>query len=160
MKRLKSLLIAGLVAGFSAVVLPLTAAPAGAQPLVTCSNYGCDGWDPSQSGCSASASTPVPARQIYDHANRHLGQIELRYSSTCRTVWARVTNYISDAGNGFITRTDGAQEACGISSWSTTMGGYSCYTPMLYDGGVTSFALGEDYDPYDGIWYTQTTGSY
>src|SRR5438876_9566962 len=62
-----------------------------AQPQVACSGRGCDGQDPITTGCDYDAYT-VTSQDI-----NGLGLVELRYSPTCGTNWARVTSYPSTA---------------------------------------------------------------
>ena len=121
-------------------------APRSVTPHVSCNGYTCDGQWPDISGCAATAITPVPIAPITNNGTV-IGQVELRYSTACRTVWARVENWsgLREQANVLrITGPSGAQ-VCDTNYWSSTLGAYSCYTRMLYDGGVTSDAQG-------GVW--------
>lgn len=105
-----------------------------------------DGSDPNTTGCASTART------IYslDLSGRAL--VELRYSTACRTTWARVTKYSSDSSNCTIGAT-GMQFNC-VSAritrksdnqtypCSTRANERSCYTKQVNDAGVTSFARG------------------
>lgn len=105
--------------------------------------------------CDASAST---VRQA-DIGT--LGWIELRYSSVCRTAWARVYSYngyqpsVAFSSTAKVHRnSDGLQYSCTF----TTAGQHSCYTKMVNDSGVTSYAWGEI---DNGLtWITGQTTSY
>lgn len=115
-----------------------------------------DGQDPTASGCANSASTVRSAPLT--NGKSTAGMIELRYSSQCRTVWARITGAsprTRDQAGGYaaVTRnSDGRRYACVVSSGST------CYTAMVNDSGVTSFASGSN-DPGWAV-YTGRTTSY
>lgn len=85
--------------------------------------------------------------------------IELWYSTACRTVWAHVKGttsidpYDSEGGVARITRNnDGKALRCSVES------GSSCYTNMLYDAGMTSFAGGSD--DTGALIYSWRTPSY
>lgn len=132
-----------------------------ATAVVMASIY--DGQSPYYNNCASSAYT---ARSAYlkDPSGNVVGIVELRYSPTCRTVWARVTDYLSNNGyipgvqgtvDAYVHRnSDGRQESC----TSTQVGQTSCYTPMLDDAGVTSYAHG-DVD-ISAAWPQATTGSF
>jgi len=106
-----------------------------------------DGQDPHYNNCSATASTKA-SKPIYLQGNSSMGtigHIQLRYSSACRTVWARVIITTEPTGDfAEINRnSDGAWQSCyGGGDWQASLGGYSCYTPMLNDANVTSYAYG------------------
>ncbi|WP_377273166.1 DUF2690 domain-containing protein [Peterkaempfera sp. SMS 1(5)a] len=115
-------------------------------------SYPYDGQDPSASGCNNGAIT-VSSANVGAGAT-----ILLRYSPSCRTVWAHIEGAApktqdNAGGSALIYReTDGAGIRC-YSGTST-----SCYTPMLYDAGMTSHATGTN-DPGWQI-YSNTTSSY
>ncbi|TMF45805.1 MAG: DUF2690 domain-containing protein [Chloroflexi bacterium] len=66
-------------------------------PRVTCSGDGCNGLDPEQAGCAADAYT---VKVSGGKVSFRTGYVELRYSPTCGTNWARV---ISTVGNAQLT---------------------------------------------------------
>ncbi|MEU6976012.1 MULTISPECIES: DUF2690 domain-containing protein [unclassified Streptomyces] len=124
-----------------------------------------DGADPASTYCGGTTST-VKSATIYgpnDSYNR--GTIELRYNSACRTTWARITltnpqGWCGNASAGVacalaqVTRnSDGRTYSCHVPQGST-----SCYTPMVNDAGVTSYAYAE-LDWASGVSHTYT-GSY
>ncbi|MFH9983779.1 DUF2690 domain-containing protein [Streptomyces sp. NPDC017179] len=129
----------GVVAG--GVVLSVIAATGGAQA------YTYDGTSPSSTGCANDGSTVASAPMKNSYGT--YGVIELRYSLACHTAWARITlNYTqgacgdSSAGYGCstasITRNnDGREYTCTVYKGQT-----QCYTPQVYDKGMTSFATG------------------
>ncbi len=92
-----------------------------------------------------------------------LGRIELRYSPTCRTVWARLVNYMNwepgnaHEGSPYVHRnSDGrtyGRVACDRNSGRDTR----CWTSMLNDANVTSYAEGV-IDGYPTYGYVQARG--
>ncbi|WP_327280622.1 MULTISPECIES: DUF2690 domain-containing protein [unclassified Streptomyces] len=99
-----------------------------------------DDQDPISSGC---ANTAITARSsaIYVGSTQ-VGTIELRYSTACRTVWGRVRS-TGPYGTASVTRTsDWEWNRCDSLSWNSSMGQYTCYTAMLNDAGVESYATG------------------
>ncbi|MEV0412564.1 DUF2690 domain-containing protein [Streptomyces sp. NPDC050448] len=99
-----------------------------------------DGQDPISSGCANTAIT-AKSSAIYVGSTQ-VGTIELRYSTACRTVWGRVRS-TGPYGHATVTRTsDYEWNYCGSLSWNSSMGQYSCYTTMLNDAGVSSYATG------------------
>ncbi|MBZ9640179.1 DUF2690 domain-containing protein [Streptomyces sp. PSKA30] len=133
----RNLARAGVLAG--GIGLALIAATGGAQA------YAYDGSDPSSTGCSADATTVESA--TVKNSNMTFGTIELRYSLKCHTAWARLTlNYTQyacgnasagyDCAHAYIVRNnDGRKYSCTINKGQT-----QCYTPMVYDKGLTSYA--------------------
>ncbi|MGW4160435.1 DUF2690 domain-containing protein [Streptomyces sp. NPDC004788] len=119
-----------------------------------------DGWDPASSGCGG-ISTVSSAAMTDPHGN-HLGTLELRYSSGCRTTWARITMDYTQGACGtssagiacpkawIIRNSDGTSYSCTV-----TEGRSSCYTPMVNDAGVSSYAQSYT-DTAGGDKYTRT----
>ncbi|MEU9475244.1 DUF2690 domain-containing protein [Streptomyces sp. NPDC048191] len=115
--------------------------------------YTYDGSDPSSTGCASGATTVESA--TVRNSQGSVGTIELRYSVACHTAWARMTlNQTAgacgnasagyDCAHGFVTRNnDGRSYSCTIYQGQT-----QCYTPMVYDKGMTSFAEGVK----DTVW--------
>jgi hypothetical protein len=145
----------------AAGLLPVAlAAPAAAT------DYTYDGKDPISTGCANDAQTMALSHlHTADTSFWSKAYVELRYSATCHTAWARLSNaygpiYASSSGGfAFIHRgTDGKQYSCSLTSQSDTS---SCYTAMVYDKDpIRSRAYGEDDDwSYDGnvsawtAWY-------
>ncbi|MEV6053261.1 DUF2690 domain-containing protein [Streptomyces sp. NPDC052107] len=137
--NLRNFARAGVVTG--ALGLAMIAATGGAQA------YTYDGSDPSATGCASGATTVESA--VVQNSHSTFGTIELRYSTACHTAWARFTlNYTQsacgnasagyDCAHAFVTRNnDGRTYSCTIGQ-----GQKQCYTPMVYDKGLTSFAEG------------------
>ena len=151
-KRLRHAVRAGVV--LATVGLSLIAATGGAQA------YTYDGQDPSSTGCSSDATTVASAS--ITSGGYHVGVIEMRYSVNCHTGWARLTldQAQGPCGNasagyacpaGIITRNnDGRQYYCYIYQGQT-----QCYTDMVYDKGLTSFAAAS-LDTVSGAVYVRT----
>lgn len=146
--------------------VPATAYAAPAHPAVSAhSSY--DYTDPIQTGCANDART-VRSHRVF-LGSTVVGNIELRYSAHCRTIWSRVTRYSSSsvchAPNGvqayciqteIIRNSDGAQGfPSGGACW-----GNSCYTAQLNDAGVTSFATGSIWSQTAENYVHGTTVSY
>ena len=117
--------------------LPLTVGAASAQAATY------DNVDPSSTSCANSAST-VSSASIKTSSGQTLGQVELRYSSTCRTVWARVSGggYKAAEAAGptgkIVRNSDG--KVLYLTHCNSDHS--SCYSNMLNDAGVTSYAVG------------------
>lgn len=111
-----------------------------------------DGRDPTATGCVNDART-IDSRAVGGGAT-----IYLRYSPSCRTVWARITGAATRTpdragGSALIYREqDGAGIRCHTGS------GHACSTNMLYDAGFTSHATGTN--DVGWIIYRATTISY
>ncbi len=120
---------------------------------------GYDGKDPVSSGCSR---TVVTARQTTIYAgSTQVGVVQLRYSTSCRTVWGRTIAYHSPKGLTQVKRnSDGSYQSCLGFGWVSSLGAYSCYTPMLNDRGVTSYATGWAWTSGETNVGSARTGSY
>jgi len=109
-------------------------ATSGDPTIQACSGSACDGRDP-----SAYCPSAVTVESI------RLGQalLELRYSSACRSAWARISNANYDYHDQFTPfatihrNSDGREYTC-----SVPRGASGCYTLMVNDAGVTSYARG------------------
>ncbi|HEX8002234.1 MAG TPA: DUF2690 domain-containing protein [Mycobacteriales bacterium] len=120
-----------------------------------------DGTDPA-AGCS---STAITARQAgLNNSMGNFGLIDLRYSTGCRTAWARLTSTYGVActpgddgcGSAYVHRNSTTYPA--HYSCPTPAGGKSCYTKQVNDAGFTSYAHGEvDTGP---LTASGTTSSY
>ncbi len=68
-----------------------TLAPLSTAMAVTCSGWGCDNTSPVTTGCSSGAVTKKTANMYNNQWPYDLvAKVELRFSSTCHTVWSRV----------------------------------------------------------------------
>ncbi|MFD7709715.1 DUF2690 domain-containing protein [Streptomyces sp. NPDC059785] len=135
----------------SAAVTPVLLAAVlltGGQPAAHAAPY--DGSDPVGTGCDASARTVGRADIGGGDA-----LLELRYSSGCKTAWARITitnGRPCEPGNDNCARaivhrdSDGLEYGCQTEDDPAR---HSCYTAQVNDDGVTSYAHGSiDVGPY------------
>ena len=102
-----------------------------------------DNVDPTSTSCANTAST-VKSASLVASDGTVVGSIELRYSSACRTVWARVNGsgyrqYDSAGPGGEVIRNSDGKTLSTIHCNSSHS---SCYSNMLNDAGVTSYARG------------------
>jgi Protein of unknown function (DUF2690) len=136
----------------------------GIAPSASAADLPYDGQWPDQSGCASTGITAA-SKSIYDMEGVKVGLIELRYSTSCRTAWARIRSFITDYGgqgeSAYVHRnSDGKTFGCTSNVYSSALGAYSCYTPMVYDGGVTSYAQGSSPGSGGGLLFTAFTSSY
>jgi hypothetical protein len=113
-----------------------------------------DGSDPIQTGC---ANDAVTVRS--DHFGPNSDAIlELRYSPSCRSIWARVTiPHAADSSHSGYAEVDRSGSAV-LKSCSVPVGQTSCYTPQLNDAGYTAYSVGRY--TVGSTWYYGSTGSY
>lgn len=123
MKRLASVLLTSVLVG----VLTIIAMPR--ANAVTCYGDYCSGKDPQTSGCSAGAYT-VASKAFQN------GILEIRWSPTCKTNWARVTVY--PIGWAVLIPTPirlSAIQDTGYTqqvNWDVQVGEGTYWTPMIY----------------------------
>jgi hypothetical protein len=120
-----------------------------------------DGQSPISSGC---ANTAITARSSSISTQSQLGhvvgRIDLRYSRSCRTVWARILARERPSGWAGVERQrDGALQECWSLSWSDSLGAWSCFTPMLNDAGELGRAGGYSWSS-EGDFAVGETGWY
>jgi Protein of unknown function (DUF2690) len=118
--------IAGAVAATGAVLVTLFVAPTAAH-AATCHAFTCTYKDPQATGCAADAITAK--------SKVSLGRtVELRYSPTCRSAWARIRNG-AEGDYARIRNTAGHDAADRIGAGAT-----SVYTVMVNDAGLQAWA--------------------
>ncbi|MEU4422730.1 DUF2690 domain-containing protein [Actinoplanes sp. NPDC024001] len=131
-------------AAAAAALLCVTLTPTAANA----DDYRYDGEWPDQAGCTnirtlreRTLLTPAGSGQI----GRLVARVQLRYSATCRTVWARVLYYGNEAPPwGRVERVnDGKAYLCDHTGWSDDLGAYYCLSPMLNDANMRSWVWGE-----------------
>ena len=124
------------------------------------------GLDPIATGCATGAVT-MESATVHGLDGATVGTVELRYNTSCHAGWARLTltgplqvcnghapAWGCDTASALIHRnSDGTEEGC-----SVTPGQTSCWTNMVDDLNVTSYAKGSFYS-IDKT-YTATTPSY
>ncbi|MGN9866122.1 DUF2690 domain-containing protein [Bacillus swezeyi] len=126
-----------------------------------------DGKSPYYNNCASSGTTKATARLI-DANNKQFGIVELKFSSVCKTAWAKITlDKAVPSGweaNAYVKRnTDGKELNCSSSGGNGKVlpGQTSCYTPMVYDlDPRSSYAMGRYYNPSTGALTYAYTSSY
>jgi len=141
-----------------AVVAPLLLAGTASQANAATSCYAT-----SCTGLAAASTTCVnDAEVIYSdnivEGGYVVGNIQLKYSPSCRATWARVISEFPYGSEAYIQRTN--QESVYEYCYSGGAAGTGCNTPMLDDANVTSYALGGVYYDGDGDEAIGQTGSY
>ena len=95
---------------------------------------------PDETGCSNTAVTIYTVSQA-------TGKLELRYSTACRTVWARITVYpnalIKDPQAWVVRNSDGRNNGGIVKISSPGDGSIVAFSEMLNDAGVTSYAAAQ-----------------
>ncbi|MEU1181160.1 DUF2690 domain-containing protein [Streptomyces sp. NPDC005820] len=113
------------------------APPAGAAADASCYGSSCEGKDPA-TYCADDAITPSGGAVWLGTA-----YLELRYSPSCRAAWARISragyNTLDQSTPyAIVHRTsDGREYKCTVATSGT-----GCYTKMVNDIDVTSYAKG------------------
>lgn len=163
--RRSSLAALGLsLAAVVALLVPSAASagtPAMAAAAVTCSGSKCTNTDPASTGCAATAITAKEVEAYESNGSGiPIGYVDLRYSTACRTTWARYVDFypapdgMYEGEVSVVYSNQSWGESCHSTnqSFSATLDGYTCYTDQLYDANTTSYASGEMYDPSDGLF--------
>jgi hypothetical protein len=129
-----------------------TAAPASAA--TTCYASSCTGKLAANTTCVNDAEV-VEQANIY-YGSTIIGNIQLKYSPSCRATWARVISDLSDGSHAYVqgNNNDELYESCDGSDQAGT----GCNTAMIDDRLMTSYAYGEVTDGYSPE--SAVTGSY
>ena len=138
MKKIMSGALCALVLAASFVT---TAAPAQAA------TYPYDGQYASSTSCNNDAVTKATANIYSDSFGARVGYVELRYSASCRTTWARLTSLLKyvpgDMGLAYakiIRNNDGKSYECSIPA--NVAPPVKCNTKMVNDKNMSSYARG------------------
>jgi hypothetical protein len=128
--------IARLAAVFMALVVAALGVAVTSSPsyAASCSGYGCDGTDPSATGCSVSSSTILTTHYAG-------GLLELRWGPNCQTNWARFTAADNATYSVWVTRlSDGVWAGNGLYNPLTFSNnqGNGAYTDQVYSPGAAS----------------------
>jgi outer membrane protein assembly factor BamB len=139
------------------------ASAASVTPLVTCSGHGCDGTNPDSTGCSGTVIlVDDEAGAIHNTVTgvTYTANVQLRYSTGCRTIWARIltTDPSVTVLGEIIRNSDGRTLSC--TGLMALAGEFGCFTNQLYDGGVTSHARGSIVDTISGAQFNKITTSF
>ncbi|MCL2585276.1 MAG: YjfA family protein [Streptosporangiales bacterium] len=153
MHRITRVALTALLATPALIATQTTTASA-ATTTASCSGNGCDGRNPNSTGCSATAITAEEVEVVDSSSGADDGELQLRYSTACRTTWAR---FVAPSAQILVAtirvvrnhnQLDFQADSGGAISYSSTLGQYFDYTNMLYDGNTTSDAqinlLGSD----------------
>jgi Protein of unknown function (DUF2690) len=96
-----------------------------------------DGKSPYYNSCADSA---VTKKSVKIYANGATADLELKFSTKCKTAWAKITLSRPAKADGEATalvvrNTDNKQYSCSSSGGNGEInkGQTSCYTPMVYD---------------------------
>lgn len=121
------------------------AQPVAVRPMASCSGYGCDNKDPNATGCADGSQYTVVSGNVA-LGGVTFATINLRYSPTCGTNWAQITN--NRTGEYAVIRVcrDEGDLHCsdsytsnGVSAWSNQMYAYNitatAYATLYLDGG-------------------------
>jgi hypothetical protein len=113
----------------------------------TCSGPGCTGTDPVATGCAGNVTVLSSARLwIYYTPSGTWGKVDLMYSNTCKTKWARVTSYnIKVQPDGEAVNWDYAfMKKVGLAGGYYQKKGHTTtiYTNQVYAPGVSWQACG------------------
>jgi hypothetical protein len=121
-----------------------------------------DGKSPYYNSCASSAVTKD--KKWIDS----ISYVELKFSTTCKTAWAKVTVtrpaiYNHEADARIVRNTDGKAFTCSSSGGNGVVnkGQTSCYTPMVYDldprkaqaQGIHAIPNSDAYKKAVTIWY-------
>lgn len=102
-----------------------------------------------RAGAPANAAVPLACTsdaEIIYSVNIHdnsgglvIGNLQLKYSPSCRVAWGRVVSYLNSTSTHAVVRSS----AGGVASCNGGGEGTGCNTPMINDAGpITSFAQG------------------
>ena len=123
-----------------------------------------DRTDPVTTGCSNSAitlaSTPIldPLASAFSGAT--IGRVELRYSTACRTKWARIDSYIGGRWmEAYAARQDGVNTWGAGGDGVQAFYGTQVYSDQLYGDGMRVCAYGRLLG-YWGGWTSGPNGSW
>ncbi len=131
-KKVWSCALLILVAFFS-----LSGAPGNLYSHVSAETHSYDGKSPYYNNCDA---TGVTKKKVTITANGGTANLELKFSTKCKTAWAKITLSRPAISNGeadalVVRNTDNKQYSCGSAGGNGVInkGQTSCYTPMVYD---------------------------
>ncbi|WP_326849943.1 DUF2690 domain-containing protein [Bacillus haynesii] len=105
---------------------------------------------------------------MIDANNKQFGIVVLKFSSVCKTAWAKMTlDKAVSSGletDAYVKRNkDGKELSCSPAGGKGKVlpGQTSCYTPMVYDlDPRSSYAMGKYYQPSTGALTYACTSSY
>ena len=132
----------------AASLVGLTVATAAPAAAVGCWGDYCSGQDPESTGCSADAYT-LAADESYGTG----AYVELRWSPTCKTEWARVPRTNWPGGDSL-----GVIQSTGYSQGYSNQNAYYVWSKMIYSPKLCVYAWWRDYSSPGTLWdYAQTS---
>ncbi len=153
--------VAGGLLAAAALVTATTAVGAGPASATTISQSTIDGKHPRDMGCRADQK--VIYHVLIKHSGTTYGYVDLMASTYCHAVWAHVHGVTPVSNQTYVPHGHVHRNSDGKNSPTCTAGEgeQDCYTTMLWDKNVTSYAYGE-IDPNGAIGqpYSATTPSY
>jgi hypothetical protein len=143
------------VLAFAALALITSSILIGAGPpayaATTCSGTGCDGIPAANTTCVNDAY--IVESYTYQVGGINVGNLQLKYSPSCQTTWARVVSYVGESGSA-VAVSHNYHATCNI-----TGGGTGCNTGMTYVANLQSYAKATVYSS-NGTGYTWQTMTY
>jgi hypothetical protein len=121
-----------------------------ADAATTCTGTGCNGQLAGNTTCANDAY--IVDSENYYVGSTLAGNLQLKYSPSCRTTWGRVWTYIGNRGMATIQNSKYASNC-----YILTDGPAGCNTGMVYDAGLSAYAGALIYSA-NGLtsykWYT------
>lgn len=144
-------------AGALVAALVLTTNAAAAAQAAT---FPHDGNRAYEDGCRADQQT-IYHRTIYNGSTA-IGYVDLMYSVYCHTAWTHVHSIYTVTNQTWVTHGTIHRNYDGKEYYCTgAEGSQDCWTPMVYDKGMTSYAKGGiDPNGATNAYYSATTPSY
>ena len=149
-------IVRAVLAGVAAILMV-----AGSTAAAQAATFPHDGHRAYEDGCRADQQV-IFHKLIKDEYGNAVGYVDLMYSVYCHSAWAHVHSVRTQVNQTWVTHGrihrnyDGKEYGC-----SGVEGGNDCYTPMVYDKGMTSYAWGEvDPNGCCGQPYDARTDSY
>lgn len=151
---LKRVAAVGLASTVAFGVTVLEARPA--QASVGCYGDWCSGKDPEATGCAADAETLAESEVFQDSTvvdadgghdqQDSVGELQLRWSPTCKTKWARLALHKAADITGVVAKQDtGYKQSFHTGGWWGATGPSISYTPMIYSPGEPVYAYADGF---------------
>jgi hypothetical protein len=114
-----------------------------ASAAVTCSGEGCSGTSPETTGCANDGET-IFSTNLTTSSGQVVGLIQLRYSATCRTAWARIYDFDTTSGWAKVIRAPQGPNLKCNETYNAALDEYTCYTDQWNDANPDeAFAEGQ-----------------
>jgi hypothetical protein len=113
-----------------------------ASAAVTCSGDGCNKTSPEATGCANDGETIFSTNLMGN--GLIVGLIQLRYSPTCRTAWARIYDFDTTSGWAEVIRAPQGPNLRCNETYNAALDEYTCYTDQWNDANPDeAFAEGQ-----------------